>query len=52
MFTSTLPSSQTYHVATVTGDPSGRTVAMTDAFGFARKASSRGGSGGFGTRRA
>ena len=50
MFTSTRPSSQSYHVATVTGDPSGRTVAMTAEFGFARKASSSGGSGGPGTR--
>ena len=50
MFTSTRPSSQSYHVATVTGDPSGRTVPMTAGFGFARKASSSGGTGGPGTR--
>ena len=52
MFTSTRPSSQSYHVATVTGEPSGRTVAMTAAFGFARKASSSGGRGGGARRRA
>ena len=52
MLTSTRPSSQSYHVATVTGAPSGPIVAITAAFGFARKASSRGGNGGRGTRRA
>src|SRR3954451_23903475 len=46
MFTSTRPSSQTYHVATVFGAPSGATVPMTDGFGFASTFWSSSGSGG------
>src|SRR3954466_5832549 len=48
MFTSTRPSSQTYHVATVFGLPSGRTVPMIDGFGLRRTAWSPSGSGGLG----
>ena len=34
-----------YHVATVTGCPSGRSVAITEGFGFVRKSRSSSGSG-------
>ena len=43
------PPSQSYHVATVCGEPSGRIVATTAGFGSRRKSSSSGGSGTGGT---
>src|ERR1022692_3210822 len=49
MFSSTRPSSQSYQVAAVCGVPSGRMVATTAGFGFARKASTSGGTGTGGT---
>src|SRR5438874_4027879 len=41
--------SQSYHVAAVCGEPSGRTVAITAGLAFRSIASTSGGSGGFGT---
>src|SRR5436853_3414478 len=49
MFSSTRPSSQSYQVAAVCGEPSGRSVATTAGFGFARNSSSSGGTGTDGT---
>src|SRR3954462_6285996 len=48
MFTSTRPSSQTYHVATVFRAPPGVTVPTIAGFGFAWTSWSSAGSGGFG----
>src|SRR3954467_3881277 len=48
MFTSARPSSQTYHVATVFGLPSGATVPMIAGFGLRRTCWSASGSGGLG----
>src|SRR4051794_7147235 len=48
IFTTAWPSSQTYHVATVFGAPSGATVPMIAGFGFARTRWSSSGSGGLG----
>jgi hypothetical protein len=48
MLNSTLPSSQSYQVAVVAGDPSGRTVATTAGRGARTKRSNSGGSGGVG----
>src|SRR3954469_2183368 len=48
MFTTARLSSQTYHVATVFGAPSGATVPMIAGFGFARTRWSSSGSGGLG----
>src|SRR3954464_2090491 len=48
MFTIAWPSSQTYHVATVFGAPSGETVPMIAGFGFASTFWSSSGSGGLG----
>src|SRR3954471_6359935 len=48
MFTTAWPSSQTYHVATVLGAPSGATVPMIAGFGLARTRWSSSGSGGLG----
>src|SRR3954451_17179615 len=48
MFTTAWPSSQTYHVATVFGAPSGATVPMIAGFGFARTRWSSSGRGGLG----
>src|ERR687888_285369 len=50
MFSSTRPSSQSYHVAAVCGEPSGRSVAITAAFGCARNSSTSAGTGTLGTR--
>src|SRR4029077_20837117 len=44
MLTSNSPSSQSYQVATVMGNPSGRTQAMTAAFGRLRNSTTVGGS--------
>src|SRR6266508_1127629 len=45
MFTSTRPSSQSYHVGTVCGEPSGRSVATTAGLGRERNSSISGGTG-------
>src|SRR5919108_6239112 len=50
MFRSTRPSSQSYQVAAVCGEPSGLSVAITAAFGCARNSSTSGGTGALGTR--
>src|ERR671937_1006198 len=50
MFSRTRPSSQSYHVAAVCGEPSGRSVAITAAFGCARNSSTSSGTGTLGTR--
>jgi hypothetical protein len=51
MFKSTRPSSQSYQVAAVCGEPSGRSVATTAGFAFARNSSTSGGTGTGGTLR-
>src|SRR5205814_1821992 len=49
MFSRTSPSSQSYQVATLCGDPSGRSVATTAGFGRRRNSSTSGGTGVGGT---
>src|SRR5919204_2887525 len=49
MFSSTRPASQSYHVGTLCGDPSGRRVATTAGFACARNWSTSGGTGTGGT---
>src|SRR6476660_8146909 len=51
MFKSTRPSSQSYQVAAVCGEPSGRSFATTAGFALARNASTSGGTGTGGTGR-
>src|ERR1044071_3754639 len=50
MLSRTRPSSQSYQVAAVCGEPPGLTVATTAGFGLARKASTSGGPGTRGMR--
>jgi hypothetical protein len=50
MFRSTRSPSQRYHVATVCGEPSGRSEATTAGFGRRRNSSISGGSGSGGKR--
>src|SRR5213596_2932155 len=49
MFRSTRPSSQSYQVGTLCGEPSGRSVATTAGFGRRRNSSTSGGTGTLGT---
>src|SRR5829696_3935883 len=51
MFTSARPSCQSYQVATVCGEPSGRSVAITAGLGRRRNSSISGGTGGSGIAR-